>query len=257
MPQLKYCYKTRITFTKRVYDHHFLLRILPFENDAQCVVESQFNILPDSVIAQSVDTFGNKIITGYISSYHDYFEFLSEGIVETFDYKIQEGLNPFYSYPSKLTRPGREIEQLSSRLALTKEQSVHERIAIMSSGILEMIQYESGITGIQTTAEEALTLGKGVCQDYAQIMISLCRLNGIAARYVSGFIVGEGASHAWIEYYADGYWFAFDPTHNKKIETAYIKIAHGRDYDDCSIDKGVFRGTARQTLNVHLITEQQ
>ena len=110
MPQLKYCYKTGITFTEKVHTHHFLLRILPFENEAQRIIDSHYRIFPKGKTCVGFDTFGNKIITGYIDDFHDSFAFSSEGTVETHAYKIEEPLNRLYLYPSKLTNPTQSVK---------------------------------------------------------------------------------------------------------------------------------------------------
>ena len=94
--------------------------------------------------------------------------------------------------------------------------------------------------------DRALGGGVGVCQDYAHILISMCRLSGIPARYVAGMMVGEGASHAWTEVWLDGGWTGVDPTHNRPVDETYIKLAHGRDFGDGAIDKGCFIGSATQ-----------
>lgn len=117
--------------------------------------------------------------------------------------------------------------------------------------------YVPGITTVQTTASQSLEMKKGVCQDFAHLLISLCRKAGIPARYVTGFMQGEGFTHAWIEFYDAGFWYGFDPTHNRQIDTGYIKVAHGRDYEDCAIDRGSFKGLAQQKLEVFLKVEQQ
>jgi transglutaminase-like putative cysteine protease len=119
------------------------------------------------------------------------------------------------------------------------------------------MKYTQGATTTSTTAGEALALGKGVCQDFAHILIALCRLSGILARYTAGFMEGEGSAHAWVEYYENGSWRAVDPTHNRLVETGYIKLSHGWDFGDCSIERGVFSsvaggGCVEQTLNVQL-----
>jgi transglutaminase-like putative cysteine protease len=156
-----------------------------------------------------------------------------------------------------LTKPSDKLFQANRELCFAKDTDNHGKAEIISDKINSLITYQGGVTGIGTTAEEALCLGKGVCQDYAHIMISLCRLNGVPARYAAGFIEGEGFSHAWVEYYADGAWHGYDPTHNVKIAINYIKIAQGRDYGDCAIDKGVFRGVAFQDLEVIVKVEHE
>lgn len=257
MPKLKYIYKVKITFSERITSHSFLLRLFPFENETQHILENQYEVLPEGVMNQAVDVFGNRIITGYLDEFHNTFEFLSSGVIETFPYILHEPLSPIYSFPSKFTKPGEKLLEVNQELGLHQEMDVQEKVKLISEKIFSLITYKGGVTGIQTTAEEALTLGKGVCQDYSHIMISLCRLNKIPARYVAGFIEGEGASHAWVEYFADGEWHGYDPTHNVKIAINFIKIAQGRDYGDCAMDKGVFRGVARQNLEVIVKVEHE
>lgn len=116
--------------------------------------------------------------------------------------------------------------------------------------------YEQGVTDISTTAEEALLLGKGVCQDYSHIMLSLCRMERIPSRYVVGMLMGEGLSHAWVEICSDGHWIALDPTNNLVVDTQHIKISSGRDYQDCIINQGVFTGFASQVQHIQVSVKE-
>ena len=120
----------------------------------------------------------------------------------------------------------------------------------------ERLQYVPGSTGVRTTAAEAWQKRTGVCQDYAHILIALCRLDGIPARYAAGLMLGEGASHAWTEVYTDGRWTGLDPTNDCMVTDDYIRIACGRDYGDCAVDRGIFRGNALQTQNVYVKVEE-
>ena len=103
---------------------------------------------------------------------------------------------------------------------------------------------------------QALEGGGGVCQDYAHIFLALCRLMGIPARYVAGMMVGEGATHAWTEVWILGAWIGFDPTNNRLAGDHYIKLSHGRDFGDCTIDKGCFKGFAAQKQNIYVKVEE-
>ena len=119
------------------------------------------------------------------------------------------------------------------------------------------LSYEKGVTTFQTTAEEAMKLKKGVCQDYAHILIALLRMMKIPARYVVGMMIGEGFSHAWVEMEADGRWYGLDPTNDVLVGENYIKISHGRDYNDCIVNKGVFTGMASQKQDISVIVCEQ
>jgi transglutaminase-like putative cysteine protease len=110
------------------------------------------------------------------------------------------------------------------------------------------LTYEHGITGVGTTAAQALAGGRGVCQDYAHVMVSVCRLLDIPARYVSGHLLGEGGSHAWVEVLrpdaeAPG-WLAegWDPTHDRPTGAGYVTVAVGRDYADVAPMSGTYDG---------------
>jgi len=119
--------------------------------------------------------------------------------------------------------------------------------------------YESGATDVQTRADEVLALGRGVCQDFAHVLLAACRCVGIPARYVSGYLYDpslEGdnaASHAWVDVFdVEHGWIALDPTHDREQTEAYVRVAVGRDYADVPPTRGVFKGTATETLDVRV-----
>jgi transglutaminase-like putative cysteine protease len=127
-------------------------------------------------------------------------------------------------------------------------------------------EYDSESTEISTPAIEALAQRRGVCQDFAHIMIACLRTIGLPARYVSGYLltqpppgrprlIGADASHAWVSVYlpgADGpgAWADFDPTNGRQPGEDYVTLAIGRDYSDVSPMRGVLHGGARHTLDV-------
>ena len=115
--------------------------------------------------------------------------------------------------------------------------------------------YEKGVTNVDTTAERAWSLGRGVCQDYAHIFIALCHMAGLTARYVTGMMMGEGFSHAWVEVLEDGVWYGYDPTNGCRVGDDYIKIAHGRHADDCMINRGTIKGGGWQIQKVAVRVE--
>jgi transglutaminase-like putative cysteine protease len=94
---------------------------------------------------------------------------------------------------------------------------------------------------------------RGVCQDFAHVMLGLCRVLKIPALYVSGYLATETASatHAWVEVLIPGVgWCALDPTHNRPTDEQYIKIAVGRDYSDVPPVAGNYKGTTDRQLSV-------
>ena len=111
-------------------------------------------------------------------------------------------------------------------------------------------QYQPCTTDVDTTAEDAFIQGYGVCQDYAHIYIALMHLAGIPARYVTGLIVGEGASHAWVEILWKDRWYGLDPTNDLVVKDDHIKIGIGRDAKDCMINRGIMHGNCLQTQRI-------
>jgi transglutaminase-like putative cysteine protease len=116
----------------------------------------------------------------------------------------------------------------------------------------EAISYTHGVTSVGTTAAEALAGGRGVCQDTAHVMLALCRAAGLPARYVSGHMLGEGGTHAWVEviiaHGTGARAVAFDPCNGRRAGRDYLTVATGRDYTDVAPTSGTYLGTARGTL---------
>jgi transglutaminase-like putative cysteine protease len=110
--------------------------------------------------------------------------------------------------------------------------------------VRERITYGFGATDVTTTAARALAVGTGVCQDQAHLMLALCRSVGIAARYVSGHLVGQGGTHAWAEVLLPGRAVAFDPCHGRRADSRYVTVAVGRDYRDVPPTSGSYVGSA-------------
>src|SRR6188474_2496050 len=116
------------------------------------------------------------------------------------------------------------------------------------------LNYQKGVTDVHTTAEQALQIGCGVCQDYSHLMLAACRQLGLPARYVSGYLYNNGhtaASHAWVDVFVPGPgWVSLDPTHNRQQTAQYVRVAVGRDYADVAPTRGVFKGQAVEVLEV-------
>jgi transglutaminase-like putative cysteine protease len=108
------------------------------------------------------------------------------------------------------------------------------------------LTYEYGITGIRTTAAQALAAGRGVCQDSAHVMLAVCHLLGVPARYVSGHLLGQGGTHAWVEVLVvrgdAAVALPFDPCHGRRAGNGYLTVAVGRDYADVAPTSGTFVG---------------
>jgi transglutaminase-like putative cysteine protease len=200
-----------------------------------------------------LDPFGNVTVDVSVPRVHDSVEFRLEVEAEP-DGRGSAGdiiADAIYLRHTRLTSP----DEALTELALA---GGGDDIAALCERVHRSIVYEWGVTGVRTTASEALAGGRGVCQDFAQIMLTTCRIAGVAARYVSGHLTGEGGSHAWVEVLrphparagvcvAEGW----DPANNRRTNGDYLVVATGRDYVDVAPLSGTYDGRdASNALNV-------
>jgi len=161
-----------------------------------------------------------------------------------------------------LTRPGPRMRTLVSGLDADKARPV-DMLHALSAAVLGEVRYEIGSTGTETTAEEAISAGAGVCQDHAHIFIGAARLLGLPARYVSGYLmmndrVEQEAGHGWAEAHVEGLgWVGFDVSNGISPDARYVRVATGRDYREAAPITGISFGAGESTLAVSLAVEQQ
>lgn len=246
--KLEFNYQMKLAFSAPVTDHRFQLRCVPATGPRQQIVDVKMSLEPATELETLVDSFDSVVACGFIPQAHDSFSYEVSGIafVDTARTK-PEPFKPLYRFDSALTQPGPALDALiaacSARIeAMGGRATRLEKASCVMDEVFNAFTYTPGATTIRTTAEEALAMRRGVCQDFAHVMLAACRHVGIAARYIAGMLGGEGATHAWVEVYDDGRWIGLDPTHNRLVDDSYITIAHGRDYRDCMLDIGVFSG---------------
>jgi transglutaminase-like putative cysteine protease len=122
------------------------------------------------------------------------------------------------------------------------------------------LTYQPNSTHVHTHMRDVLAQGRGVCQDFAHVLIGLCRSLRIPALYVSGYLATQAASatHAWTEIFVPGIgWQGLDPTHNCQPDETYVKISVGRDYADVAPVSGTYKGTTDRTLSIEVKIEQR
>jgi transglutaminase-like putative cysteine protease len=153
-----------------------------------------------------------------------------------------------YVQPTALTTPDQRILETAQRL---HQQSSHalEFASRASDWVSNTMQYKHHVTNVTTTAAQALETGAGLCQDYSHIFLALCRSVGLPARYVSGHMVGEGASHAWCEVLLPDATHAFDPTNARAPNLGYTVVGVGRDYTDVPPTAGQFTSDSAGVLH--------
>lgn len=260
MKKLYYRYEMGAEFAPAVWNHYVNLRCVPAVNSCQQVYGSRVQIDEADFVSRKRDGQGNILISCRLQDFHTHFNMISEGIAFVDVNALEmEPLDPCYEFFTDYTRPDDRLRCFFEETCKPLFEGCHtawDMVSCMMHALYKSFSYEAGVTSVFTTAAEAFALGKGVCQDYAQILITLCRMKQIPARYVAGFLDGEGATHAWIEIYDGGYWYGFDPTHNRTITDYYIKVAHGRDACDCPMERGVFRGLTTQTNWVKVVVTE-
>ena len=139
--------------------------------------------------------------------------------------------------------------------AAENEEDVWQTALRLMRFVHSHLTYECQSTHVHTTMRDVLTQRRGVCQDYAHVMLGLCRTLKIPALYVSGYLATEiaSATHAWIEVFIPGLgWQGLDPTHNCLPNENYVKIGVGRDYADVPPVSGTYKGTTERVMTVEV-----
>jgi transglutaminase-like putative cysteine protease len=167
--------------------------------------------------------------------------------------------------PSKFARPSAALATFTGEKHLTRPSSDPlTALRHLNTAIFEAFDYEIGVTQVHSPIEQALGQGRGVCQDFAHIMLAITRSWGIPARYVSGYLQhgrgsdrsGEDATHAWVEAWLPSLgWIGFDPTNNTLAAERHIRAAVGRDYADVPPTRGTFKGGAESELAISVAVE--
>jgi len=205
------------------------------------------------------DCFGNLIAHVFISEVSKAIEFTAEVAVErnvSEQHRLPSGwlADDYLLQPSRLTAADERIRLEAEWLASSVEWGIPLADRI-NDWVYQSMTYRHDVTGINTTAAEALALGAGVCQDYAHLMLAMCRACGLPSRYVSGHLLGQGGTHAWVEVVlpaddgsGEAIGWPFDPTHASRGGLDYITIAVGADYSDVAPTSGTYVSTARGSL---------
>lgn len=251
MKELHFEYHMKLSFTTPVEKHRFTLKCVPLSNERQEISNLDVDVYPKEFLSTDEDSFGNYCIYGFSKEKHDHFSAVVKGTAKTglasFEQAKEAHLIGVYKYQSEYTKPGPHVHAFAEQFSFGSGTSDLDKALAYMRRLYETFHYVQGVTTIHTTAEQAMELGQGVCQDYSHILLSLCRLQKIPSRYVVGMLMGEGLSHAWVEVCSDNKWIALDPTNDLIVDDQHIKISTGRDYKDCTINQGVFVGQTTQT----------
>jgi transglutaminase-like putative cysteine protease len=285
--KLRICHITKYIYQDLATDSVNEVRLSPRTNYRQACYHHSIQIEPNAILLSYEDFFGNRIHSFTVNGPHKELIIRVESTVVTHendgerrviltpeeDWRMLSGA-PFqnkyaeYMTSTRYTSVTQGIQMYADQFLDNNSLGIYEIALLMVSRIHSDFEYMPSATHVNTVADDLLFLKKGVCQDFAHFMISVCRAIGIPARYVSGYhFVGdlhirtsefEQASHAWVEVYIPGTgWLGFDPTNNNRVDGRYIKLGHGRDYLDIVPVKGIYRGSAHQKLTVEVDVQRE
>ena len=299
--RLRILHRTRYRYHGAIDMAQHMAHLQPVSTASQRVLSHELRIDPEPAArSETTDVFGNQRTFFSLQSTHNMLTVEADSVVETqapkplpesppwrgmtwervrehFRYRAQAPFDaaseflvasPYVPHDDAFTAFARPAYP-PGRPALAAARALMERIHTE-------LTYEADSTEVNTPALEALEQGKGVCQDFAHIMLGCLRSLGLPARYVSGYLltrpppgkprlIGADASHAWVSVYVplpndtdkgapNGAWFDFDPTNNRcgwgSPGEDYVTLATGRDFADVSPMRGVIQSGARHTLAV-------
>jgi len=205
------------------------------------------------------DRFGNVIVHAFAPQVAGAIEFMAEVSVErraSEPHRLADGwlADGYLLEPSPLTAADDRIQRAADDLAQAAGWGLPLADRI-NDWVYQSLTYRYGVTGVRTTAAEALAVGAGVCQDYAHVMLAVCRACGLPSRYVSGHLLGQGGTHAWVEVLlptrdgtGEAIAHAFDPTHASRGGLGYVTVAVGADYSDVAPTSGTYLSGVRVRL---------
>lgn len=290
-------HETHYLYTPAVENAHHVVHLKPIDHASQVLQSHKLRISPTPAQQRDVpDVYGNYRTFFSLQTSHDSLSVVADSVVatspvQTPDFGEQiplwEQVRDQFRYSAGAAYNGASEFLFASpyvprddafvqfaRPSFTPGRPLPEAAHDLMERIHRAMVYESNSTEVSTPALVALRQGKGVCQDFAHIMVACCRAMGLPARYVSGYmltkpppgmprLIGSDASHAWASVYCPGaagsneagHWLDFDPTNDRPPGEDYVTLATGRDFLDVSPMRGVIRGGARHVLDVAVTVE--
>ena len=268
-------HRTSLAYSADVVESVMDARLGPRTDEHQRWGAFEIKVTPNAAIRRYADGFGNIAHLITVAKPHRTIDVVMRGEIET---TLADPFQPPRARPTALA-PGDAVDYLGPSPLIPKVEALNTTAAPIAAGgeapfeivqklmhvVFEQFEYRSDVTTVATTVPDVLAHRTGVCQDFAHVLIGLCRAVGIPARYVSGYILagtksdaptrGAGASHAWVEAFTPTHgWRGFDPTNDLMASEHHVKMAVGRDYRDVPPTRGTFRGVADEELLVAVST---
>ena len=248
------------------------LHLTPPDTAQQHVIDWDIAVDGGAIVMETADYHGNKV---HLCRHHSDTKRMqiicrgqvdvkdTNGIVGAYDNSLPLDL---FKNSTALTMPGPRLRQLGKTMKNYIQADQDGELDILhelSARILASIKYSKGKTDINTTAEMAMTIAAGVCQDHVHAFMAVARLLGFSARYVSGYLMMQDnkvqeASHAWAEVHVEGLgWVGFDVSNGISPDDRYVKLATGFDYADVIPLSGVRFGSGEEQIATRIMISQQ
>lgn len=264
-------HRTEYQYASPVHDSFNEARLQPFSDEWQTVEHFLLKVLPATRLRHHHDFYSNVVHEFEITEPHSSLLIESHLRVTTKPrppLEVTDSLWPLtrigelapeprvfeFLQPSRFVDLSPEIWRLALDATVGITDAWQAALALQQC-VHGSLKYEPNSTTAHTHARDVLRDKRGVCQDFAHVMLGLCRSLKIPALYVSGYLASESASatHAWVEVLIPGVgWRALDPTHHRQPDETYVKIAVGRDYADVAPVTGNYKGTTRRQMQVQV-----
>ena len=271
MWRLRVVHTTGYAYQSPVTASYNEARLTPRSDARQNVILNRVETIPATRSHRYIDYWGTAVTAFDLHAPHTDLTVTSSSVVETerpeppeteaswSDLRSEAVIDRFDELlrPTAHTPESKRVGSVAKRIAKTCEPA--EAVVAAAKWVRAELDYLPGTTGVHLSGLDALTEGKGVCQDFVHVTLIVLRSIGIPARYVSGYlhpkrsaVVGDtvdGRSHAWIQAWTGGWW-DYDPTNDTGITEQYVSVGVGRDYTDVSPLKGIYSGEGATDLDV-------
>jgi transglutaminase-like putative cysteine protease len=276
-------HSTEFRYDGPVSESYNEVRLRPIHDETQSCLS--FRLLTDPVSRGTSyrDSFGNWVHQFNILPKHHHLKIEAESVVLVHDAPLppssgmklaelashrEELEEEFLDFvvPTAYVPHVAQLDELTVATCRACDGTVSGFVQEASRLIHEKFRYVKGATHVHSSIQDSLSMGAGVCQDFAHLLLGVVRKQGLPARYVSGYlvpanaaspdaklqeVVGGSASHAWAEVYLpQSGWVGLDPTLGEPLGPQHVRIAYGRDYGDVAPVRGVYKGHAGQRLSV-------
>jgi transglutaminase-like putative cysteine protease len=276
--KLQVYHRTHYAYAAPVKDSFNEARLQPTSSDGQVCERFVLKVLPATRLTHYLDFQRNYVHLFDINETHQELSVEATSVVTTMADRVlptDQETTPLSGMGACLRlencydflQPSRYVDQHPDAWKLALDVTAGATDAWQAAqAIMRHVQanfaYKPGATQVHTVMTEVLKVRQGVCQDFAHVMLGMCRAVKIPARYVSGYIYngpadqlrGAQASHAWVEIYLPQFgWRGLDPTNATQPDDRYVKISVGRDYADVSPVRGTYNGAAQRKMTVEVL----